>query len=251
MSSILTTFPVDSTALASRDAKDHLLCVNTLMKNCIIRALARILEIAPTMKERGEFHSFMDYIGIVCEVLELHLEGEHHAMPSANKRSINQSQETKCSSPRLLLVKELDSLTYWELRVTQGHLSYRAHWEIFVPGSFGLEYLAAVTRVSSTAMGNMADQLAAVDAGASKCTLGNEELQKMINVNIAWIGNNSDPTVVLPFILAHHERSAAPQWPVIAAELSEKLPLIVEGWAKCWKLAPFDPLTGSKNPADF
>ncbi|KAJ8076925.1 hypothetical protein AAF712_000505 [Marasmius tenuissimus] len=234
MSSILTTFPVNSTALASRNAKDHLLCVNTLMKNCIIRALARILEIAPTMKERGEFHSFMDYIGIVCEVLELHLKGEYRAMPSANKRSINQSQETKCSSPRLLLVKESNWLTYWELRV---------------PGSFGLEYLVAVTRVSSTAMGSMVDQLAAVHAGASRCTLGNEELQKMINVNIAWIGNNSDPAVVLPFILAHHERSAAPQWPVIAAEVSEKLPLIVGGWAKCWKLAPFDPLTGSKNPA--
>ncbi|KAL0577756.1 hypothetical protein V5O48_004250 [Marasmius crinis-equi] len=189
MSSALEPFPVDSTALKSQDAGAYLLCVNTLMKNTIVRALARILEIATATKEGGEFQSFVDYIRITCDMLELHLQGDEMFFTSPSP------------SQRIKLVDVLGASCNPRTPELQGSVEeLRRKTEEWreAPGTFHSQCLDLLTRVSSTMLEAMSEQLIAVRSDALKSALGNEELQSMIHANIAWIGGNSDITVLLP-----------------------------------------------------
>uniref|UniRef100_A0A0W0EX63 Uncharacterized protein n=1 Tax=Moniliophthora roreri TaxID=221103 RepID=A0A0W0EX63_MONRR len=229
---ILEIFPVDSTALASKDASNYLLYMNTLMKNVLIRALSRITEFAPSMNGNNiKFEAFVGYVVNFCDMLR-----DEMFFISPNKQGVKLVDVLgPACNPR-----NTDKLEAALDELRKGADQWKMVNSIIRDSADTLSNFAKVM------MGTMTGQRSAIQNSALKI-VEDEELRNMILENIKWIQSKSDITVLLPFILAHHDAVTAPEWPTMADDSTKELPHIIEVHAEWWQFAPFDPITREKK----
>ncbi|KAK7472994.1 hypothetical protein VKT23_001098 [Stygiomarasmius scandens] len=230
--------PVVAGDLSASSARKHLVCVNTLMKNTLFRALNQILQLVPSIKpSQDSFIGFMDYIVVFCDMACLHLVGDERFLTTPNTKGVTLVEvfgiECNPNVPNLrggLEILRETAASFKEdpegadMGKLQGLLSIGDEMEKVMKGQFEL--------MSNETLGN---------------DIEDEVLNGMIQDNIVWISQNSDMAVLLPFILAHHDPTTAKDWPQIPAEGLAELPNLVPVYEECWKFAPFNPMSGELN----
>ncbi|KAF5345343.1 hypothetical protein D9758_008469 [Tetrapyrgos nigripes] len=229
------TLPITAEDIAASSARKHLLCVNGLMKNTLIRALNRILAVVPSIKFQCDDASvigFMEYIAVFCDMALLHLAGDERFLKSTEQGPALIEVFGSESNPNVPHLREgLEKLR----AATIG-------WKES-PATATAQELEGLLGEGDELAKTMVRQWELMRDGDLGKDLEDETLGKMIQENIAWISGNSDITVLLPFILAHHDPATAEAWPQVTDEGLAEVPKMVELRKECWKFAPFDPAT--------
>ncbi|KAJ4483708.1 hypothetical protein J3R30DRAFT_1820973 [Lentinula aciculospora] len=227
-------FPIDVDGLQTSSAIAHLLTVNKLMKNTLLRALNRITELCPVMNEsHGGFGSFVDYVATFTEMTCLHLQGDERffVRPNAQGKKLVDFLGTACNPNVERLQSKLKNVREKAKEWGKAPTCYRH------------EDILSILCFSSELVEVMRKQLDCIQNGEIGTEIDDEILRDMIQENIRWMSGTSDIAVLLPFILSHHDSSSCPNWPTISPEGWAELPRIVDVYADLWKIAPFHPIT--------
>ncbi|TFY78576.1 hypothetical protein EWM64_g5442 [Hericium alpestre] len=107
--------------------------------------------------------------------------------------------------------------------------------------------LVAALAFGDEVAGKMKTQVMAVDSKRLAAGMKEDELKQMMQANIEWFASQSDIVFLIPFLLSHHDRATSTHWPPITSEGRAALPGLVQQYARCWEMAPFDCVTGKKK----
>ncbi|THV06687.1 hypothetical protein K435DRAFT_451282 [Dendrothele bispora CBS 962.96] len=236
---MIELLPVVAEDISASSARDHLVCVNALMKNTLIRALNQILQLVPSIQsgQSPAFVGFMEYVVVFCDMTCLHLSGDERFLTTPNAEGIALVEVfgPECNPNGKSLRERLEKLR-------EVASSFKES-----PAEADMSKLEVLLGDGGELGKMMKKQLELMGDKNLGKDIKDEVLRNMIQENIGWISQNSDITVLLPFIVAHHDPSTAGGWPQIPPEGLAELPKMVEVRAECWKFAPFNPVSGEKN----
>jgi len=94
---------------------------------------------------------------------------------------------------------------------------------------------------------SMAKQRKALDKDSLMKFSAEAELRDMTTGNLNWLASHSDMSVLLPFVLSHHDPATSAHWPSVAPEGLKLVPDFVNKDPMCWKFAPVDPVTQQRH----
>lgn len=223
---LLPSIPDDLENLDTRHALPHLMA---LMKNTLIRGLNRIHACAPlVIIGHPALPPFLDYVRSLLVQLDVHLE-EDATFFSANALA---AIATSDANPDTQTIREsIVSLT-----------SLVSTWinddTFYCPSTLcdGLSFGPALVAVMQAQIKTLTPTL--LDSIISRL-----DLFELITSSVNRVGERSDMTFLLPFVVSHHDHTTSTHWPKIPEDGIEAFPTLILSHPGCWQFAPFNPIT--------
>jgi len=212
------------------DSRQSLVHQNILMKNTLIRALNRINELAPLIpSSHPSFLPFLNYVGFSVDMLLLHLEGDatFFGSPNVNGKSLQSYLGPNSNPPTVWLQDNLKDLRK-ELR----------GWNE-APGEYTAKILQENLTFGPKWVALIEKQAESMSADRLTEAISDDELRALIKDNIQWLAGNSDISVLLPFVVSHHDPITSKYWPALTPEGQAGLSDIAQLHSECWAFAPF------------
>ncbi|KAG0694746.1 hypothetical protein DFH29DRAFT_814997 [Suillus ampliporus] len=239
---LLPSIPDDLENLDTRHALPHLMA---LMKNTLIRGLNRIHACAPlVIIGHPALPPFLDYVRSLLVQLDVHLE-EDATFFSANALA---AIATSDANPDTQTIREsivsLTSLVSTWINVGVS-LSFRSQFitreqddTFYCPSTLcdGLSFGPALVAVMQAQIKTLTPTL--LDSIISRL-----DLFELITSSVNRVGERSDMTFLLPFVVSHHDHTTSTHWPKIPEDGIEAFPTLILSHPGCWQFAPFNPIT--------
>ncbi|TFK44464.1 hypothetical protein BDQ12DRAFT_18561 [Crucibulum laeve] len=231
----LKLFPTIPDELEAMDSRLALRYQNIFMKNTLIRGLNTVHEVAPQINPSHPlFQAFMEYAEIVGDMVRLHLEGDEVFFITFNGsgRSLFDILGEECNPNDFKIGDQLKALRQVINRWQEDQSTY-------VPATLQEH----IQHLNSTLSTKFWDQINKVKSEYLVSVVSDERLRTMIQDNVIWLVTHSDMTILLPFILSHHDSKTSAHWPSVTEEGMAAMPELLKVHEGCWKFAPFDPIT--------
>ncbi|KAJ8591599.1 hypothetical protein M405DRAFT_814116 [Rhizopogon salebrosus TDB-379] len=223
---LLPSIPDDLENIDARHALPHLMA---LMKNTFIRGLNRIHACAPLITtHHPALPPFLDYVRSLLMHLNVHLEEDATFFSTSALAEIVTSEANPDTEAIRESIASLLSLVSDWIKDESTYCS-----SILCDGlSFGTR-LVAVMQV----------QIKVLTPALLSSIISHSDLLELITGSVGRIGEHSDMTFLLPFVLSHHDHATSTYWPNIHKDGIAMLPTLILGHPGCWQFAPFNPLT--------
>ncbi|KAF8160881.1 hypothetical protein B0H34DRAFT_806320 [Crassisporium funariophilum] len=232
----LALLPTIPDSLEKMQAGQELRYQNTFMKNALIRALNIVYDIAGTFKvgSQPSFNQFMDYAGIVCDMMSLHLKGDEVFVKALSEQ---------CKSFRSVSSKDVA-----KVRDALGSLRrYIGDWNKDIRSYQQKRLLDCLKGLEAPLSELLHNQVKSFSSDAVTRGISDKILKAMIKENMIWLGGNSDISILLPFCMSHHDTHTSKYWPPITKEAINAMPELVKSHSTLWRFAPFDPVTRQRK----
>ncbi|TFK74565.1 hypothetical protein BDN72DRAFT_833051 [Pluteus cervinus] len=229
--SVFASIPDDLNKMDSRISMKHL---NLFMKNTIIRGLNTVYAVAPSISsDHSAFPAFMAYTKIVLIMVMFHLDGDEAFFT----RPFN---EKEC------LLNFLGSASVAKnqpLVAAVADAQKRVGAWIIDPKDYTADTLRAALEFGGPLTEALGKQLDSMNNECLEKIVSHEALHLFIEEHLKWLTTKPEVTILVPFIVGHHDFSTNQHWPGLSAEGNAALPHLVAMQPEAWKFAPVDPLT--------
>ncbi|KAF9047383.1 hypothetical protein BJ165DRAFT_1097620 [Panaeolus papilionaceus] len=227
----LSLLPTIPNSFESMKASQALQFQNTFMKNALIRGLNRVHELASRVKPGSrECRQFADYVGVVCMLLDNHIEGDEFFLKRLAQETKAPYSVNKSGGTVQVALKAIRSMAEGWKKDLKAYLSTRL-----------IDALVGMDKDINEALHKQSTKFKpeSLPKGVS-----DDKVFELIGENLAWIVTKVDMNMVLPYCMSHHDIKTSSHWPTANPEAIQKeLPKLVNAHAEMWKLAPFDPLS--------
>ncbi|KAF8070374.1 hypothetical protein FPV67DRAFT_1016960 [Lyophyllum atratum] len=236
----LPLFPTVAVDLEGMDSRSSVQHMNTFMKNTLIRGVNNIYQTAPHVNNKSLVDPFLRYAIIVCDMLSLHLQGDQMFFTKGNAQNKSLVDFLGITAPYATESSALQNILK--------HMLEKLHSWTKTPGAYSYVDLQLSLKVLGTPMlQSMASQRNALNKDSLMKFVAEAELRDMITDNLIWLASHSDMSLLLPFVLSHHDPATSEHWPNVAPEGLGLVPDFVHKDLACWGFAPIDPITRQKR----
>ncbi|KAG6837795.1 hypothetical protein H0H93_016163 [Arthromyces matolae] len=211
------------------------------MKNALIRGLNNLHNLAPRVLDNHRV-PFLRYASVVCDILYLHLKGDQLFLSRTNSQG---KSLLACSTIEANINQDLSQL----LAATSKLRNNIKSW-LNAPDSYAPVHLQrSLDAIAALILAGMTNQRLVLDKDNLIQYCPTEaEIREMIHENLLWLTSEITISILLPFVLSHHDPSTSAYWPAVSPQGRQLVPGFVDQDSACWYFAPFDPITG--QPAD-
>lgn len=224
---LFPTIPDDLESMDSRRSVQHM---NTFMKNTLIRGVNNIYETACLVNNGKLAYDFLRYAITVLDMLRLHIEGDQMFFIRRN------AQDTSLID--FLGIAGSYASEFSVLHDAVKDLQQKLQSWTTSPETYScMNVRHSLETFAEPMLQSMASQRKLLGKDYMMKFSAEAELRDMI----------TDMSVLLPFVLSHHDPATSAHWPSVAPEGLKLVPDFVNKDPMCWNFAPLDPITKQKR----